>query len=164
MKSTITARNPLATVKNPVLELHRQQHDDELDFTLADVAELDPTPTPAPTERDIQQFYQFIHRGGTWRFVQNLTAGSEHNKRRSVYFRTDEPVTLPAAWQDDYSNIFHGINPTVVQREYFQASHNDDIAAMASLFREYDAKDFTEPTQHQVDAKNPFVKAEQRHR
>lgn len=105
-----------------------------------------------PQVEDTQTFLDILHRGAPERFIQDLNAGPNHDKRRSVYYRRDEPVTLPEAWHNEHSNIFHGVNPVIVRREYYQAGHNKDVGALNTLYREYDAKDLTDPTQTEIDA------------
>ncbi len=113
-----------------------------------------------PQEHDTQQFFDILHRGAPQRYIQDLNAGPNHDKRRSAYYRVDEPVTLPTAWRNEHSNIFHCVNPVIVRREYFQAGHNRDVGALNTLYREYDAKDFSEPSQAEIDVQFEVLRAD----
>lgn len=131
-----------------------------IDINFDNLPELDPGPAPlASLEADMQRFFNILWRGAPYGMFQNLNAGPDHDKRRSIYIPDGEPASYPSAWDNNYSNIFHGVNPTIVRREYFEASRSADIAAINQLYREYDAKDFSDPTQTEIAACLPIVKA-----
>ena len=143
---------------------------DALEFSLDDVAELDPNPTPAPsvssllTDRDT--FIAHLHRGGAHRFTQDLTAGATGDKTVTRWSRTDEPLKVPPATGKE--NLYYSVNP-VTERvtdndrakyagksdsyiERYVASKNSTIAALNCFYADVDGKDFTTPTQVDIDA------------
>lgn len=111
------------------------------------------TATTNAVSKETQDFFDILHRGGQYRFLQNLNAlvnGQE--KRRSVWFKTSEPVTIPTKWtQGERSNIFFGVNPSTRLRNAYQGSVNREIAALSCLYAEFDGKDFAEPSTDEIE-------------
>jgi len=102
------------------------------------------------TPAQITQLLNHLHRGGAWRFLWTPNGGEAGNKKRSVWYPVDQPVTLPASWAD--KNVYFGVNPSTQRREYYEASINNEIAALNCLFAEFDGADFTNPTEAERDA------------
>jgi len=108
------------------------------------------------------QFLDALHRGGTFRFLQDIG-----KRRRSVWFATDEPVSVPNRWRSGH-NVYFGVNPTnaVVTDEdrkryagktddeiaQYVGSKNATIAGINVLYAEFDAKDFAQPSEEQIQA------------
>ena len=132
---------------------------DDLDFTLDDIAELNPDPG-----NDTDTFFSIIHPAGYHRFTQDLAA----DWPKSYWSRTDEPLRMPPTTGKE--QIFVSINP-ICQRitdedrakpkfsgkadswiEQRIASKNRTVAALTTLIRDYDAKDFTDPTKDEDEA------------
>ena len=90
MISTYTQHAPVVTAKKTVRALHSQQHsaplDDDLVFTLEDIAALNPDPGA-----DMATFARIMHQGGAWRFTQDTVSGAIE------WSRVDEPMRLPPA-------------------------------------------------------------------
>ena len=101
-------------------------------------------------QAQITQLLNHLHRGGAWRFLWTPNGGEAGNKKRSVWYPVDQPVTLPASWAD--KNVYFGVNPSTQRREYYEASINNEIAALNCLFAEFDGADFTNPTEAERDA------------
>ncbi len=119
-------------------------------------------------DTDTQQFFTIIHRGvNGFVLVQNLSAGKDGKQRQSYWACTGKPITLPRQVIET-GNIFFGINPAIeivtaadrakypdktdAQIAPMVGTKNHTIAALNALHREYDAKDFTEPAQAEIDA------------
>jgi len=110
-------------------------------------------------------FADLLHRGGAYRFIQQI----DGKRRRSVWFAADEPVYVPRRWRNG-SNVFIGVNPTdrIVTDEdrneksyrgksdaeiaQYVGSKNRTIAALNTLFSEFDGKDFAQPSEAQIHA------------
>lgn len=113
-------------------------------------------------QAQITQLLNHLHRGGAWRFLWTPNGGEDGTRKRSVWYPIDQPVTLPASWTE--KNVYFGINPSTVQREYYQASTNDTIAAINCLFAEFDGADFTNPTEAERDAALAQILTESPHK
>ena len=147
---------------------------DPLDFALDDVAELDPNPTPAPStdtlEADTQRLMDILHAGTTERFIQNI------DNKRTIWFRHNEPIKVPNAWQKK-ANVFYGVHGCTVRVtdkdrakdknvgkkdtdiEPWVTSKIATIEAMNALYAEFDGKDFTDPTKAEIDAEFAILSA-----
>lgn len=97
----------------------------------------------------IEQLLSTLHRGGAWRFLWTPNGG-DGTKKRSIWYPVDQPVTVPASWA--VKHVYFGINPSTQRREYYEASINDEIAAVNCLFAEFDGADFTDPTEAEREA------------
>lgn len=133
--------------------------DDDLDFTLDNIEELNPDPG-----NDTETFFSIIHPAGYHRFTQDLAA----DWPKSYWSRTDEPLRMPPGTGKE--QIFVSVNP-ICQRITADdlanpkftgkaiswiaervASKNRTVAALTTLLRDYDAKDFTDPTPLEIEA------------
>lgn len=90
-----------------------------------------------------------LHRGGAWRYTWTPDTGEFYidrktNERLEAKHSLWSPVSaefiIPAAW--DERNVYFGVHPSSEQRERWQRSMLETIAAINCLFGEYDAKDF----------------------
>lgn len=136
----------------------------EIDFD--ELTELDPGQAVATTPATIAQFFAILHRGGAHRFTQDLTAGATGDKTVTRWSSTDEPLKVPPATGKE--NLYYSVNPTTVRVtdkdrakyvgksdayiERFVASKNSTVAALNCLYADVDGKDFTTPTQADIDA------------
>ena len=110
------------------------------------------------------KFFSILHPPGYQRFTQDLAAAWP----QSYWSRTDEPLRMPPTTGKE--QIFVSINP-ICQRitdedrakpkfsgkadswiEQRIASKNRTVAALTTLIRDYDAKDFTDPTKDEDEA------------
>ncbi len=142
------------------------QPNDGLDFTLDDIVELNPDP-----RNDTDKFFSILHPPGYHRFTQDLAA----DWPKSYWSRSDEPLRMPPATGKE--QIFVSINP-ICQRitdadrtnpkfsgkaeswiEQRIASKNRTVAALTALIRDYDAKDFTDPSQAEIIAQYELLRA-----
>lgn len=105
-----------------------------------------------------QQLLDRLHAGGAYRFLWTPNGGQNGAKKRSIWFPVGQNITSPAAWSD--KNVYFGVNPSAVQREYFEASTNDTIAAINCLLAEFDGADFTNPTEAEREAALAQIMAE----
>lgn len=106
-----------------------------------------------------------LHAGSNERFLQNIT----DKKRETKWFSIDDPLIVPKDWLET-GNVYIGVHGTTVRIteqdrkktwavgkadryiERFVASKNGTIAAVNSLYAEFDGKDFTSPTEADIDA------------
>ena len=115
---------------------------------------------------DRDRFIAHLHRGGAHRFTQDLTAGATGDKTVTCWSRTDEPLKVPPTTGKE--NLYYSVNP-VTERvtdkdrakyagkadsyiERFVASKNSTVAALNCFYADVDGKDFTTPTQADIDA------------
>lgn len=94
-----------------------------------------------------QQLINHLRRGGAYFMLWTPNGGETGDKKRSTWYAATDPVKAPSSWAS--KNVYFGVNPTTIRREYYQASTDETIAATNALYAEFDGKDFTTPT---VDA------------
>lgn len=112
---------------------------------------------PSANIPQVEQLLSTLHRGGAWRFLWTPNGG-DGTKKRSIWYPVDQPVTVPASWAD--KNVYFGVNPSTQRREYYEASINEEIAAVNCLFAEFDGADFTDPTEAEREAALTEIMAE----
>lgn len=108
------------------------------------------------------EFLDILHRGGNYHFYQAFN----NNKRRSFWAPVEERLTIPQSYLNGW-DAYWGVNPTTQivtdadrakypgkPDEYISqyiASKNATIAAVNTLYAEYDGKDETNPAQEHID-------------
>ncbi len=117
-------------------------------------------------DTDTQQFINILHQGGAHRFTQDLTAGANGDKTVTLWSSVNEPLKVPPATGKE--NLYYSVNPTTVRVtdkdrakyvgksdsyiERYVASKNTTVAAINCLYADVDGKDFTNPTNAEVEA------------
>lgn len=92
-----------------------------------------------------------LHRGGSFYFYWTPNGGHTGDKKRSMWFSVTGGIAAPASWLLS-KHVYFGVNPSTTQRDYFQASTNDTIAAINCLYAEFDGKDFAKATEAAIVA------------
>lgn len=103
------------------------------------------------TSRSAQVYANLLSalwRGGNWGMLWTPEGGETHDKKRSTWLPVDK-AWMPAAWANN--NVYFGVNPATVRREVYQATTNDTIAVVNALYAEWDGKDFTDPSEDEVN-------------
>lgn len=114
------------------------------------------------------RFMAHLHRGDGWRFAQAI---GEHN-RITGWIEPGKDFTFPASWNGKY-NIYFGVNTASApvldsdrakypgkndaQIMRIVASKNASINSINCLISEFDGKDFTNPTQEEIE--QAFIEA-----
>jgi hypothetical protein len=129
---------------------------------------------PIVLSEQAQQFIEACHAGGTHRFTQEL---SQYPK--SYWSRVDEPFRLPPNFKG--AQIFFGVNPASVRVtdedrkkekmqgkpdsfiEQWVASKDRTIECVNFLYRDYDGKNFTRPTDAEVEVQYQILRQDPAH-
>lgn len=111
---------------------------------------------------DTQQLISILHRGGNYSFFQRLNG----DDKCSYWRRYGKTIEFPADILEKY-NFFFGVNPATVRvaaedREKhpdlgddriasFVGTKNSTIASLNCLYAEFDGKDYTFPSDNEVE-------------
>jgi hypothetical protein len=94
------------------------------------------------------EFYKRLFRGGRFGMWWTPNGGKSGEKKYSSYVPVAKPFLPPAAWMNKH--LYFGINPTIFQREYYQAARMDDIVHTNTFFADYDGPAVVIPPKDEV--------------